>query len=82
MKQKRKLWEVASKNVFKKELIVAGYNPNSEIRSKKIVSLFLDNEKKGLTEEENIVDILSQFKIYRTEVKKILLTKGYIKKGI
>ena len=82
MKQKRKLWEVASKNVFKKELIVAGYNPNSEIRSKKIVSLFLDNEKKGLTEEENIVDILSQFKIYRTEVKKILLTKGYIKKEI
>lgn len=73
---------MASKNVFKKELIVAGYNPNSEIRSKKIVSLFLDNEKKGLTEEENIVDILSQFKIYRTEVKKILLTKGYIKKEI
>ena len=31
---------VASKNVFKKELIIAGYNPNSEIRSKKIVSLF------------------------------------------
>jgi len=35
-----------------------------------------------MDEKENIINILSQLKMHRTEVKKILLTKGYIKKGI